>query len=260
MKLEFFKMHAQGNDYIYFDFKKKNLPDINFSELAHRISNRHFSIGADGIVLIQNSAEFDGRMTIFNADGSEGKMCGSALRCVASYLFEQTKKNILNIDTASGMKSCFILNEAGDEIKVNLGSPFLIRNKPLIVDNTSGYLVNIGNEHFVTLTEELSSDIIATKGPAIQNSDNFSDSINVDFMKIHSPQKIELRFWERGSGETLACGTGAGASVFAGIKFGILQNKVDVIVPGGNVQVEFDGKYILLSGKTIFVYSGNIEI
>ena len=127
MKLDFFKMHAQGNDYIYFDFTKIDPPNLNYSKLACQLSERHFGIGADGIVLIENHPDFDGKMRIFNANGSEGKMCGSALRCVTSYLFKQTGKNVLKIETASGNKTCYVLNEVGNEIKVNLGSPFLMQ-------------------------------------------------------------------------------------------------------------------------------------
>jgi diaminopimelate epimerase len=260
MKLDFFKMHAQGNDYIYFDFTKLNIPDINYFKLSHILSDRHFSIGGDGIVLIEKQIGYDGKMTIFNADGSVGKMCGSALRCVTSYLFCQTGKKEFLIDTASGLKKCFVLNDAGDEVKVNLGTPFLIETKQHVVNGFPGYLVNIGNEHFVTFVDELPVDIAPKAGPRIQDKSLFSEGINVDFVKIRSRQKVELRFWERGSGATLACGTGTGASVFAGIKNGLLDDKVDVIVPGGRVQTEFDGKDIFLSGKVDFVFSGSIEI
>ncbi len=260
MKLDFFKMHAQGNDYIYFDFWETNPPDINYSELSHLLSDRHFSIGGDGIVLIKRSSEFDAKMSIFNADGSEGKMCGSALRCVTSYLFSQTGKKEFFIETASGLKKCFILNEAGDEVKVNLGTPFFEQENQLVVNDFPGYLINIGNDHFVTFVDGLPVDIARTAGPRIQNETLFPDGINVDFIQIRSRREVELRFWERGSGETLACGTGTGASIFAGIQLGFLDNKVDVIVPGGRVQTDFDGTDIFLSGKISYIFSGSIEI
>jgi len=253
-------MHAQGNDYIYFDFTKIDSPNLNYSKLACQLSERHFGIGADGIVLIENHPGFDGKMKIFNADGSEGKMCGSALRCVTSYLFEQTGKNVLKIETASGNKTCYVLNETGNEIKVNLGSPFLMQEKPLMIDDFSGYLVNIGNEHFVTFVKDLPLNIAQAGGPSIENSSFFPDGVNVDFAKIRSSREVELRFWERGSGATLACGTGAGAAIFAGIKLGYLETKVEVIAPGGHVVVEFDGKDIFLSGKVSFVNNGSVEI
>ncbi|MDO9578296.1 MAG: diaminopimelate epimerase [Candidatus Cloacimonadales bacterium] len=260
MKLNFFKMHAQGNDYIYFDFLKSNPPDINYSKLSCILADRHFSIGGDGIVLIEKQNGFDGKMTIFNADGSEGKMCGSALRCVTSYLFQQTGKKDFLIETASGLKKCFVLNEAGDEVKVNLGTPFFKQENQLVVNGFPGYLVNIGNEHFVTFVDELPVEIARTAGPRIQNETLFPDGINVDFVRIRSRREAELRFWERGSGETLACGTGTGASVFAGIQLGFLDNKIDVIVPGGHIKAEFSGQDIFLSGKVSYVFSGSIEI
>ncbi|HPR18252.1 MAG TPA: diaminopimelate epimerase [Candidatus Cloacimonadota bacterium] len=258
MKLDFFKMQAQGNDYIYLDFWQRPAFDINYAKLSCQLSDRHFGVGADGIVLIEKSERHDAKMRIFNADGSEGKMCGSALRCVTSYLAQHSDQTEFQIETASGLKTGYVLNQAGDEIKVNLGVPFFRQEESITVHGFEGYLVNIGNEHFVTFVDDFPADIARCYGALIQSA--FPDSINVDFVLLKNPRAIEIRFWERGSGGTLACGTGTAAAVFAGIRHYQLDNEVDVTVPGGNIHISYDGENICLAGKVTKVFSGTIEI
>ncbi|MCF7793436.1 MAG: diaminopimelate epimerase [Candidatus Cloacimonetes bacterium] len=260
MKLEFFKMQAQGNDYIYFDCLNKAAFDINYSKLSHMISDRHFGIGADGIVLIEESDLYDAEIRIFNADGSEGKMCGSALRCVTSYLSKHINKFEFQIKTKSGVHTGYVLNGEKDYIKVDLGIPEFIENDKIYISKFDGYLINIGNDHFVTFVENFPEDIARKYGPKIQSDPRFPDSLNVDFVLVKDPENIEIRFWERGSEETLACGSGTAAAVFAGIKRFGLANKVKVTVPGGNLEIELLDKNIYLSGQVDFVFSGSIEI
>ncbi len=260
MKLDFFKMQAQGNDYIFFDFSDNQTPDIDFPKLARKLSNRHFGIGGDGIVLIETRRDRDAKMRIFNADGSEGKMCGSALRCLVSYLARKQNKTKFEIETASGIKYGQVLNEAADEIKVNLGKAKFLQDEPIVVCGFEGYLVNIGNDHFVTFLEKLTPDLTRNYGAVIQADPHFADSINVNFVQLKNPEKIEIRFWERGSGETLACGTGAAASVFAGFHKFALSNHVKVTVPGGEVDAFLDGQNVFLSGKVDFVFRGSIDL
>lgn len=259
MKLDFFKMQAQGNDYIYFDLLHQPALDIDYPNLSRRLSDRHFGIGADGIVLINKSKKNDAKMRIFNADGSEGRMCGSALRCVTSFLAKNSAKSEFNIDTISGMKKGYVLNNQKDQIKVNLGIPHFIQPDKITAAGYEGFLVNIGNDHFVTFVTEFCDDIARKSGPEIQSDPHFPDSINVDFVHLKSSSEIEIKFWERGSGETLACGSGTAAAVFTGIKKYDLSAQVDVIVPGGKLQVEYLDENIFLSGKVNYVFSGFIE-
>ena len=260
MKLDFFKMHTQGNDYIYFDFTKAEPPKIDFSKLAVKLSQRHFGIGSDGIVLILKDDDSEAFMKIFNADGSKGKMCGSALMCVSSYLGKKLAKKTLNIYTISGIRTGLILDENFTKVKINLGSPEIISKEPLTVENFSGYLVQIGNKHFVTFIQNLSADMVAKYGPFIENNKSFPDGINVEFVKIKSKSSIEMSVWERGSGATLSCGSGACASVYAGIKYDLLSNTVKVKLPGGEVFVEYENGEIFLTGIVSFVFTGTVEI
>ncbi len=260
MKLNFFKMHAQGNDYIYFDFLENKIPDIDFPKLSRYISDRHLGVGSDGIVLILEDPDSDAFMRIFNSDGSEGKMCGSALKCISSLLAKKTWKKELKINTVTGIKTGLIVNKELDEVKINLGTPEIIGKEPVEIENFKGYLIQTGNKHFVTFVEKLIPNIANRYGPIIEANMHFPDGINVEFAKINSRNSIEIKIWERGSGETLACGTGACAVVYAGIKMGLLENTENVIQPGGTVLVEYDGKNIFLTGKVNYIFSGIYEI
>ena len=199
-------------------------------------------------------------MKIFNADGSEGKMCGSALMSVSSYLGKKLAKKTLNINTISGIRTGLILDKKCHEVKINLGSPEIISKEPVTVEKFSGYLVQIGNKHFVTFINNLSADMAAKYGPFIENNKSFPDGINVEFVKIKSKNSIEMSVWERGSGATLSCGTGACASVYAGIMYDLLSETVKVKLPGGEVFVEYENGDIFLSSRISFVYSGTVEV
>jgi diaminopimelate epimerase len=258
MRYKFFKMHAQGNDYIYFDFTETVVPDLNFSEAAIKLSDRHYGIGADGIVLIQSDERCDAFMRIFNADGSEAEMCGSALRCTAYYLNKQHKVKSSTINTKSGEMSIAV--EANSIVKVSLGKAELLSNESINIAGYEGFPVNIGNPHFVCFTKVLNPQATSRFGPLIENHEKFLNKTNVEFVHILSQNKIALEVWERGSGRTLACGTGAGASVFAGIKKGFLDNIVQVDLPGGSVTIEMKDDEIFLSGEVNFVFSGIAEV
>jgi len=182
MKLNFFKMHAQGNDYIYFDFMSSAVPDLNFSTIAVKLSDRNYGIGSDGLVLIQHDDECDAFMRIFNADGSEAEMCGSALRCTAHYLSKKSKIKTNTINTQSGKKSIFI--EEDDTVKVSLGKAELLSDKPIEINDIKGYPVCIGNQHFVCFTKILNPQTTHRFGPMIENNEAFPDKTNVDFVQI----------------------------------------------------------------------------
>ena len=256
MKLDFFKMHAQGNDYIYFDFLNKEIPDIDFSELSKKLSNRHFAIGADGIVLISNDKDCDAYMRIFNIDGSEAEMCGSALRCTGYYLNKHNWLQTDSVNTKSGIKRINIPED--DIIEVSLGNATMITEKPVNITGFNGNLVDIGNPHFVCFTDVLNPQITSRFGPLIENDEYFPNKINIEFVQILSRDEISIEIWERGSGRTLACGTGAGASAFACCMKGLTQRKVKVNMPGGSVFAEIKDSEILLSGEVSFVFEGTI--
>lgn len=260
MKLDFFKMHAQGNDYIYFDFINKPLPKIKISKLAVQLSNRNFGIGSDGIVLILSSEICDAKMRMFNADGSEGVMCGSALRCVSYYLSQNSGKNEVTVETLAGIKTGLIKDKEEKLVTIDLGIPEFIQNEEIEINEHMGNLISVGNSHFVTFIKSFSENIAKYQGHIIDNPAYFPDGINVEFVKIINKNEIEIKIWERGSGATLACGTGACAAAFSGIKKRILSSPVIVQMPGGSVTVELKKSNIFLTGKVEYVFEGNIEI
>ncbi|MCK4694730.1 MAG: diaminopimelate epimerase [Candidatus Cloacimonetes bacterium] len=263
MKLDFFKMHAQGNDYIYFDFLDKIQPSLDFSKLAQKICDRHLGIGGDGIVLILNDPENDVFMRVFNSDGSEANNCGSALSCISAYYYKKFNIKKIIINTLSGIKIGEIINIKDNKnifVRINLGTPEFLKKGIDKINHFEGYQISVGNHHFVTFVDELSPDIVSKFGPQIEKNKLFPYGINVEFVKRISSNLIEVKVWERGSGETLACGSGACAAVFAGIQNSLLNNNVTVKVPGGNLQVEYLGKNIYLTGNVSYIFGGNIEI
>ena len=260
MKLDFFKMHAQGNDYIYFDLIDKPLPKIDFSKLAIKLSKRNFNIGSDGIVLILSSKISDAKMKMFNADGSEGKMCGSALRCVSHYLSQKIGKDEVTVETLAGFKTGLIKDKEKRLVTIDLGIPEFIQDDEITINDHAGSLISVGNPHFVTFMDSFSENIANNQGLIIDDPAYFPDGINVEFVKKISESEIEIKVWERGSGVTLACGTGACAAAFSGIKKGILLSPLVVQMPGGSVTVELKKSNIFLTGKVEYVFDGTIEI
>ncbi|MBT3168755.1 MAG: diaminopimelate epimerase [Candidatus Cloacimonetes bacterium] len=250
----FVKMQAQGNDYLYFNFLENELPKIDFSELAKNICNRKLGVGADGIVMICKDLQHDALMRIFNANGSEAEMCGSALRCVTHILAKKKGQNKIFVNTKSGVKIGEVLKNL--QIKVNMGVPKFI-DENVNVLNFGGQVVSVGNPHFVTFVENLEPNFAQNFGAKIEAK--FTHGINVQFVKIVSKNKVKIQIWERGSGVTLACGTGAIAAVFAAKKQ--LSNLVEVEMPGGIVKVEFKGEEMFLIGEVNCVFEGkwNLE-
>ncbi|MCD6176689.1 MAG: diaminopimelate epimerase, partial [Candidatus Cloacimonetes bacterium] len=223
-------------------------------------SKRNFGIGSDGIVLILNSETCDAKMGMFNADGSEGKMCGSALRCVSYYLSQKMGKDEVTIETLAGIKTGIIKSKKERLVTINFGIPKFIQDDEITIDGYKGNLISIGNPHFVTFMDSLSDNIANNQGPIIDDPANFPDGINVEFTKKISESEIDIKIWERGSGATLACGTGACAATFCGLKKGILKSPVLVQMPGGSVTVELKKNNIFLTGKVDHVFNGSIEI
>ncbi|MDE5586109.1 MAG: diaminopimelate epimerase, partial [Muribaculaceae bacterium] len=267
--MEFTKMHGCGNDYIYIDCRD-GMPE-NVSELAVRLSDRHKGVGGDGIILICHSDNADFLMRIFNADGSEGRMCGNGIRCVAKYVFDKgmTDKHHLEIDTLSGVKIIDIAQEAkpGDEetwVTVDMGKPEIesLDETIELPDGSllTGSVISMGNPHFVCFSEEYPSDEkVIVKGPMAEKHQRFPDRSNIEFARLIRQNEVEMRVWERGSGETMACGTGACATAVAAISKGLTDNEVTVHLRGGDLRISLDARgHVLMTGPAATVFEGII--
>lgn len=272
--MKFTKMQGCGNDYIYINgFKERVKDPVN---LAIQMSDRHFGIGGDGIVLILPSKHSDFRMRMFNADGSEAQMCGNAIRCVGKYVFDHKmiKKQHITVETLAGEKSLDMTVEAGKvvTVKVDMGEPILDAGLiPVhaqgegahvdIIINDTAYdftCVSMGNPHSVTFVEEITDQQVLVHGPEIEVNPVFPEKINVEFAKVIDDKTIDMRVWERGSGETLACGTGACATLVAAH----LNNKVGrtatIRLTGGVLFVEWDEttNHVFMTGPAVTVFKG----
>ncbi len=269
--MRFTKMHGCGNDYVYIDCRE-GVPE-NVEELAIRLSDRHTGIGGDGIILICSSDKADFLMRIFNADGSEGKMCGNGIRCVAKYVFDKglTDKHHLEIESLSGVKIIDIDPEAkpGDYetwITVDMGKPEIETLEETIRlsdgTNLTGSIISMGNPHFVCYSDETPSDaMVLGQGPLAEKHERFPDRSNIEFARVAGKDEVEMRVWERGSGETMACGTGACATAVAAIMRGLTGNDVTVHLRGGDLRIRLDAKgHVLMTGPAVAVFEGNYEL
>lgn len=284
MLTEFTKMHGLGNDYIYFDCIAN--PDLIPApeKVAPGISDRHFGIGGDGIVLILK-ADVDGaqyRMRMFNSDGSEAEMCGNAIRCVAKYLCDKEYLTIdeVNIQTGAGIKHIEIIRNAKGQFEsacVDMGTPELnglfipvnidkeqVIGESITLSNGKEYnftAVSMGNPHAVIFVDEISDEHILQDGALAEVHDLFPNRINVEFVRIISPTEVEMRVWERGAGETLACGTGASAVAVACVLNKLTARKVTVQLLGGELKIEWgDNGHVYMTGPATTAYNGVVEI
>lgn len=276
--MKFTKMHGIGNDYVYFDCVNGEVPE-NLEETAIRLSDRHFGVGGDGIVLILPSETCDFRMRMFNADGSEGKMCGNASRCVGKFVYERglTDKTEFTLETLGGIK-VLKLNVADGivtEVTVDMGKATFkaaevpaiapveeMVNYPVEVDGKEYKVtcVSVGNPHCVIFGDTPVKDIELEKiGPKFENLPIFPERINTEFVRYIDETTLEMRVWERGSGETLACGTGASATVSAAVKNGYCKADTDVTVKliGGDLKIRYcsDGS-VFMTGPATIVFDG----
>lgn len=275
--MRFTKMHGAGNDYIYVDCFSERVenPEI----LAKKLSRQHFGVGADGIVLIKPSNNADCFMDIYNADGSHAKMCGNAVRCTAKYIFDnRIKKKKIDVETVSGIKSVEILAKNGVATggRVNMGKPIfnghsiptrygesIVKNKILNIDNKDYEIncVSMGNPHCVVFHNDIHKLKLEKIGPLFENHEMFPERINTEFVQVVNENHLKMRVWERGSGETLACGTGACASAVAAIINGFCRKNTEIEIQalGGVLSVKWcENDDVYLSGNAVEVFKGEI--
>ncbi len=278
--VQFTKMHGLGNDYIYLNALDQDLSQYNLEKLAQVLSDRHFGVGGDGIILILPAAQADFRMRIFNADGSEAEMCGNGLRALAKYVYERglTDELKLEVETSAGNIPLAMDVKAGQVVAVSLdmGQPRLERQQipmrgepadqpviqePLEVDGTAVEItcVSMGNPHCVIFVDDVDSFPVAELGPSIESHQLFPERTNVEFVTVLDQHHLRMRVWERGAGETLACGTGAAAATVAGALTERSNRRVEVSLWGGELQVEWaQDNHVFLTGPAAEVFSGDV--
>lgn len=273
--IKFTKMHGLGNDYIYINCLEGAPRDP--AALAIEMSDRHKGVGADGIILIMDSNVADFKMRMFNADGSEGKMCGNASRCIGKYVYEQglTDKQIIRLETLSGIKILSLDVKAGkvEAVTVDMGEPVIdselvpvISDKPSVINATvstsagdiSINAVSMGNPHGVIFVDNLDTIDVHALGRELELHPMWPDRANIEFAQVVAPDRIRMRVWERGSGETLACGTGACATAVAAAINGLTDREVTVDLLGGPLEIDWgDDGHVYMKGGATTVYSGS---
>lgn len=286
--MKFTKMHGCGNDYVYVDCTKEVIPNI--SETAIRVSDRHFGIGSDGLILIKASDVADFEMDMYNADGSRGKMCGNGIRCVAKYVYDHglTDKTTITVNTLSGIKTLKLTVEDGkvSKVRVDMGEPELIPAQvpvkasvlgladdrreaivaePLEIKGRSYDItcVSMGNPHCITfIGEDVRNFPLEAVGPVFEKHELFPERVNTEFINVIDKDHLRMRVWERGSGETLACGTGACAVAVASYLNGFTGRSVDIELLGGHLEVVYDEKtnHVFMTGPATEVFSGKIDL
>ncbi len=266
--LQFTKMTGIGNDYVYLDGFRQRIADP--ARLAVAMADRHFGVGSDGLVLILPSRKADCRMRMFNADGSEAEMCGNAIRCVAKYVYDRklVRKTALAVETACGIKPIRLTVRGGrmTAATVDMGAPILDPDRIPVAAKTNkirlGGLawtcVSMGNPHAVTFVKSAADAPVLTKGPGFERASVFPRRCNIEFAEVVNRGCIKMRVWERGAGETLACGTGACATAVAGVLNGLTDRTVDLELLGGRLRIEWreaDG-HVRMTGGAEFVFDG----
>ncbi len=272
-------MHGCGNDYVYVNLMEEKIDDLPKASI--KVSDRHFGIGSDGLITVDKSDIADCKMRIFNADGSEAQMCGNGIRCVAKFVYDKkiVDKKEINIESNAGIKK-IIVNTENDLVvsaKVNMGSPNLdvkslpvicdkdeMIDEPVMVDGKEYRLtcVSMGNPHAVTFVEDTDAIEIEKIGPKFEFNEIFPERVNTEFVQIINDEYVKMRVWERGSGETLACGTGACAVGMACILNGYTKDKLTVELLGGKLTIEYDRdeNVVYMTGPATTVFEGEIEL
>lgn len=278
--MKFTKMQGLGNDYVYVNCLKEKIDDP--SATARFVSDRHFGIGSDGLIMINPSDVADFEMEMYNADGSRSEMCGNGIRCVAKYVYDYglTDKTSISVETLGGIKYLDLIVEDGKVslVKVDMGKPVLepekvpvivedkaqteLVNAPIIIDGKEYRMtsVSMGNPHTVVYMDDVKGLDIESIGPKFENHKRFPNRVNAEFVKVIDRQTVEMRVWERGSGETLACGTGACAVAVSSILNGFTEDKVTVKLLGGDLLIEWDKEtgHVYMTGPAAVVFDGEI--
>lgn len=277
--MRFTKMHGCGNDYVYVNCLEEKVENPN--ETAKMVSDRHFGIGSDGLILICPSSKADFEMKMYNADGSEGAMCGNGIRCVAKYVYDYglTEKTTITVDTKAGIKQLELNVENGKvaTVKVDMGAPAIkaeqipviskedtVIAKPIEIAGTEYEMtcVSMGNPHAIVFVEDTEQVEIEQIGPLFEHNEIFPDRVNTEFIQVIDRNTINMRVWERGAGETWACGTGACASVVACVLNNKTEDEVLVHLRGGDLKIKYDRdkKTVFMTGPATVVFDGKINI
>ena len=277
--MKFTKMQGLGNDYVYVNCFEEKIE--NPKEVAIQLSNRHYGIGSDGLIMINPSKVADCEMEMYNADGSRSEMCGNGIRCVGKYVYDYglTDKTSISVETLAGIKylDFTIEDEKVKLVKVDMGSPELVPEKipvvaegneavdtPILVDGKEYRMtcVSMGNPHTVVYVDDVQGLDIEAIGPKFENHERFPRRVNAEFVKVIDRNTVEMRVWERGSGETLACGTGACAVAVASILNGYTENKVTVKLLGGDLLIEWDREKnkVYMTGPAAVSFDGEIKL
>jgi len=277
--MHFVKMHGAGNDYVYIDGFSTHVADP--AALAVAVSDRHFGVGSDGLILILPSSVADVRMRMFNSDGSEAEMCGNGVRCVAKYAYDHglVKSRELTVETGAGVKTLQLFTgDAGkvEQVRVNMGPPRLSRGEIPLTGPATGTVVNealtildrtfaitcvsMGNPHCVIFVDAVADFPVATYGPLIETHPLFPRRTNVEFVEVVSRREVRQRTWERGAGETLACGTGASAVVVAGVLTGRTERSLRNVLLGGTLEMEWvENGPVFMTGPAVQVFAGEYD-
>ena len=279
--MKFTKMHGCGNDYIYIDGARECIPQEKKAEVVRFLSDRHFGIGGDGVIFINPSHEADFEMEMYNADGSRGEMCGNGIRCVAKYVYDNhlTERQEVDIISAGQVKHVLLQTVNGRAVaaRVNMGRPELTAEKipvtadgervideAILVDGKEYRMtcVSMGNPHAVVFVDEVEHLPIEKAGPCFERHERFPNRINTEFVRVIDREHVEMRVWERGSGETWACGTGATASAVAAMMLGLTEYRVEVGLIGGSLEIEWDREsgHVFMTGPAVEVFHGEIQL
>lgn len=278
--MKFTKMHGLGNDYVYMDCTKSGVPD-NVETLAQFVSNRHFGVGSDGLILICASDICDFKMKMYNMDGSEAQMCGNGIRCVGKFVYDKglTNKTNITVETLAGVKvlNLNVKNGKVETVKVDMGEPILEAKKiPVISDEKEQVknlkivaldkdfnftCVSMGNPHAITIVENVDSFDVEKYGSVLEIDKHFPEKANIEFIQIINRNTIKMRVWERGAGETMACGTGACATAVACNLNGLVEDEVTVKLLGGDLNIRWnkEDNHIYMTGPATTVFEGEIE-
>lgn len=277
--MKFTKMHGCGNDYIYVNGAQEKISAEEKPELVRRLSDRHFGIGGDGVIFINPSIEADFEMEMYNSDGSRAEMCGNGIRCVAKYVYDKglTGKTSISVVSCGQIKYLDLYLDDGkvSTVKVNMGAPILRANEIPVISDSEEVIaerievgndvykmtcVSMGNPHAVIFMDDVENLQMEQIGPLFEKHIRFPKKINTEFVKIVDRKNVEMRVWERGAGETLACGTGCCAAVVACILNGLTENEVTVKLLGGKIKIEWDrgNNLVYMTGPAVTVFDGEI--